>query len=255
MSSLTRLLAVDSSSLQLSSKGKPKRPLIMEIPVPAEFEVACISKRDGGFHLVNIKERRPTRTGFFDLPYYESVPAEEEGEGVPEWSRVAPYGLEDQIHAALIKFLFETGSDRDWGGVASYATIPEDLVDSVDQYFEAYGMEPHQVFSGVVGLAALYDQDLIEFPEEVDSEEDLTDELFRSWMSKYLCVGTVGELPVHYNPYMILDIAITAMPEVFGYLFRAGDRAAVLVHNAERAGIYIRTPLEALKEHPDELSE
>lgn len=276
MSCLTRMLQRERARSQVDPQtGQVKTPLILQIPLPPELGHACISLRKGDFRLVRIARDRPTRTGFFELPhaYVDSGESLDEGDGEDSEEIHAelylhpPSDEEDRVHASLVKFLHEQGVQQGWGGAVTRREVTPACIQEVTEYFEAYDLAMHQVFCGFVGWVSLYTTGILRFPEGVPTdfaEDRLTAETLEEWMSTYYCVGRLGEegVPVYYNPKIGLDIAFTVEPRALGHLYRVDERAAVLVHNAERGCVTIRVLLgsedeneENEHEEPDELPE
>lgn len=263
MSCLTRMLQRERARSQVDPKtGQVKTPLILQIPLPPELGSACISLRRGDFRLVRIVRDRPTRTGFFALPYayVDSGDAPEEDEIHADLYLHAPSDEEDLVHASLVKFLHEQGVQQGWGGAVTRREVTPGCIQEVSEYFAAYDLSVHQVFCGFVGWVSLYTTGLLQFPEGVPSdfpEDQLTAETLEEWMRLYYCVGRLGEeaVPVYYNPQISLDIAFTVEPRALGHLYRVDERAAVLVHNAERGCVTIRVLLGLENENEHEESD
>jgi len=206
-----------------------------------------------------VKPGRAVRTGFFKLPYEGLNPNQEEQEDEDSFAveirNTGEFGKEDQLQASLITYLFEYGVKNEWGSVIMREALDSEFLDQVESYFSSYEIEAQQVFAGVVGIAAMQSCDEMVFPEEVTSDEDLTDETFRRWMNTYMHVGHLRGWPVVYNPYLILDLAITGPPEMFGHLYRSAGYASALVHNPERCGVYVRVPLDDVSESDEVIRE
>jgi len=252
----------------MDQDGHIKTPAIMQISLSPALEVVCISLRSTEFRMVRVKPDRPTRTGFVLMP--ESAASLDEDLDRDTEEEVAleqrpPSDEEERAHASLLKYLYEYRVKAGWGGVGTTHSVSLEDVAQVASYFDASALEPFQVFAGVVGITALLTGGSLELPEEV-SDEELTDETFRGWMSTHDCVGwvalpvtegaqeeeTPSRLPVYYNPYLLLDLAFTASPDAVGHLWRVADRVALLVHNPERGVVSMRIPLEGFGDETEE---
>jgi hypothetical protein len=251
MSSLTCMLAVETYGPKLASGGQFKVPLYLEVPVPAEYEVACISLLSGQFRFVRVDESRPMRTGFFPLPR-ERVslnlePEEVEGveDSIPLPSPDVVPGREDQVHAILVDYLYTHARKRGWANVSTCSHLSDTFVGEVASYFKAYDLTLKHFFVGMVGWYALYEAGQLELPEDIPIDT-VTHEVLTGWMVRFFHVGTVCGVPVHYNEFLTLDLVAAADPTALGYIYRTTDQSCVVLHNAERALVSVRFQLEGV---------
>lgn len=218
MSSLTKFLHVNRQRRHVSGKGGLKTPMLMQYPVPESFETASISLRTGEFHVVGVKAKQPTRTGFFEASILD----------------------EEEVFADLIRHLYNQGELKATGNVAEVNGISEEAIQDIQAFFTTYDLGSEHIFVSLVGFAALVTSELITLPVEVNDTSQITEEDLKEWATEYFHVGRVKGIPVFYSPNLGPHIVFSADPKEVGVLARVGDYISIMVHNAERSVVILR---------------
>ena len=193
-----------------SSPGN-KTPLSMELTVPEKMENIVVSTTKGGLELIEEHKDTEAKSNFFKLPPQK----------------------EDDLLFNLTNFLYIEGAKRDWGGVALRESINEDYLNSVEKYFEDYGLDIYQIFSGKKGISSLNESGRFSSPDqEEESFDHLTDSLLEDWMENYLHAGTYkSEIPILYLPLLEEYVVFTASPQFIGQMNRVGNFINIAIHN------------------------
>lgn len=210
MSSLTKFIFTDRHRVQRDHKGA-KAPMMMEFEVPSEFDPTCISLMSGKLHVVGVKEGRPTKTGFFNLPLEE----------------------EDKYMAKVANFLFDYASLHGWANVSKSEAITQSTLATIVEYFKAYDLGPQHVFAGMEALESL--KDVVVWVDAMPTKEDA-----ERIQLEHLHIGKIVDTPVYFNPWLKDLIVFSATPEAVGLFSRMGDFGSILIHNAERAVVMVR---------------
>jgi hypothetical protein len=211
---LERFLVTERHRQKINNdpEGEPgkKTPLSMKLDVPPDMSNIVVSRTRGDFCLIQDHDRSEVQTNCFEFP---------EGEG-------------DRLLRGLFDFLYLKGAENDWGGIALRGGLTSDYLDSVEKYFNDYGLELSQIFTGMEGLEHFRDIGCWCPPSEEEFPDDIGPSLLEDWMEEYLHVGHYKEAPpLLYNSLFGNYVVFAAEPDYIGQLNRIGDYANIVLHN------------------------
>jgi hypothetical protein len=214
--SLERFLVVDKHRRKIKEdvgegvRPGEKAPITMELDVHEDLDVLLTSTTRGHFKLLEDHQHDTVRANFFAMP--------------DDPSDV----LRECVHSIYI-----AGAQREWGNVSYNESVDKSLFESIETYFNQYGVRMHQVFTGLKGIREM-DKASLFFPPSSHEDDDYTldRDTVESWMESGLHAGSYrSEVPIIYTEALEDYLVFTAPPDLVGQMNQIGEHANVLIHN------------------------